>query len=70
MGDRWLDPGQPSFAKNADFFMIFEVYLQSDSDCKLEGVPKEFKSRLVTGQNKTNEILFPERKRRRIEKIE
>ena len=47
-GDRWFESGRSHFAENGDFFMIFEVYLQSDSDCKLAGVPKEFKSRLVT----------------------
>ena len=47
-GDCWFDPRPSHFAKNSEFFMIFEVYLQSDSDCKLAGVPKEFKSRLVT----------------------
>ena len=50
-GDRWFDPRPPHFAENGDFFMIFEVYLQSDSDCKLAGVPKEFKSRRRTGRS-------------------
>ena len=25
-GDRWFESGPPVFAKDADFFMIFEVY--------------------------------------------
>ena len=39
-GDRWFDPGESSFAEKSDYFMIFEVHLQSESDCSLAGKPR------------------------------
>ena len=36
--------------------MIFEIYLQSDSDCKLAGVPKQFKTRLESGDQLRNAL--------------
>ena len=39
-GDRWFDPGESSFAEKSDYFMIFEVNLQSESDCSLAGKPR------------------------------
>ena len=48
-GDRWFDSRRGLFAEKSEYFMIFEIYLQSDSDCKLAGVPKQFKTRLESG---------------------
>ena len=36
-GDRWFESRRPSFAKNADFFMIFVLYLRSIIDRSLAG---------------------------------
>ena len=47
-GDRWFESGLPVFAKNADFFMIFEVYLRSMIDRSGGNVTNEFKLRLET----------------------
>ena len=49
LGDRWFDSRRGLFAEKSEYFMIFEIYLQSDSDCKLAGVSIEFKSRRSSG---------------------
>ena len=49
-GDRWFESELPVFAKNADFFMIFEVYLRSMIDRGGGNVTKAFKLRLETGK--------------------
>ena len=39
-GDRWFESGRSHFAEKSDYFMIFEVHLQSESDCSLAGKPR------------------------------